>query len=127
MSSTTGPNSTSGEDSKKDTKIGAGGAVKIDLSNIKIYADDFTEEMRKKAIEVTHNAFHMNNQSDGNNKKVFSTIASRIRDHFQKHFSTSGGTTSVDQGSSNDGNDSSMDGGWSCVIGKSFGSCITHQ
>lgn len=69
--------------------------------NVQIFSEDMTEEMRLQALEVSQDAF----QITVPNEKVYSTIASRIRDSFDKNYGY----------------------GWSCIVGKSFGSCVTHE
>jgi len=67
-----------------------------------IYSEDMSDEMRSKAIEISQAAFQMT-VAKGH---VFSSIAAKIRDEFDKYY----------------------DGiGWNCVVGKAFGSSVTHE
>ena len=68
---------------------------------IHIYAEDMNEEKRNRAIEVSQEAFHMPS-IDG---KMFSNVAKVIRDDFNKLYGI----------------------GWNCVVGKAFGSYVTHE
>ena len=68
---------------------------------IQVFSADMTDEMRSHALEISYAAFQMATS----NGKVFSTIASRIRDNFDKDYGY----------------------GWNCIVGKSFGSCVTHE
>ena len=72
----------------------------ISKTNI-VYSDDMPEEMRVKALEITQSAF----QKSISKGKVYSTIATRIQESFSKDY----------------GN------GWNCIVGKSFGSSVTHE
>ena len=66
-----------------------------------VYSDDMSEDMRIKALEITQLSF----QKSISKGKVYSTIATRIQETFCKDY----------------GN------GWNCVVGKSFGSSVTHE
>eukprot|EP00586_Coscinodiscus_wailesii_P011388 CAMPEP_0172504208 /NCGR_PEP_ID=MMETSP1066-20121228/176438_1 /TAXON_ID=671091 /ORGANISM="Coscinodiscus wailesii, Strain CCMP2513" /LENGTH=107 /DNA_ID=CAMNT_0013280273 /DNA_START=113 /DNA_END=436 /DNA_ORIENTATION=+ len=66
-----------------------------------VYADDMTDEMRNQAVEIASDAF----QRTVSKGKVYGTVATRIREAFDKEFGR----------------------GWSCVVGTSFGSGVTHE
>ena len=68
---------------------------------IHVHADDMTDEMRTKALEMSQVAFQLT-ISKG---KVYSTIALRIQESFDKMFGR----------------------GWNCIVGKSFGTAVTHK
>ena len=69
--------------------------------NVHIFAEDMTEEKRKRAIEISISAF----KSTHTQGKPFSTIANVIRSDFDKVYGI----------------------GWNCVVGKAFGSYVTHE
>jgi len=69
--------------------------------NVNIFAEDMTEEMRTRAIAVSQEAF----QTKISKGKTFSTLAGTIRDKFDKDYGI----------------------GWNCVVGKAFGSYVTHE
>ena len=70
--------------------------------NIRIYAEDISEEMRNAIINITQRAF----QTTITTGKVYSTIASMIQTELDKRYPPIG---------------------WSCIVGKHFGTCVTHE
>jgi hypothetical protein len=72
------------------------------MAQVIIYSEDMTDAMRAFAIEITQAAFHMT-VAKGH---VYSTIAGKIRDEFDQAYNGIG---------------------WNCVVGKDFGSSVTHE
>ncbi len=69
--------------------------------NVHVFAEDMTDKMCEKAIEVSQEAFNTNITRG----KVYSTIASIIRQSFDKAYGK----------------------GWNVVVGRSFGALVTHE
>lgn len=69
--------------------------------NVTVFAEDVTEEVRSAAIEIAQNTF-LSTLTSG---KVFSTVAATIRGELDKKFG----------------------GNWSIIVGKSFGTMVTHE
>ena len=73
------------------------------MKNVNIFAEDINDnDTRKNVITIAQNAFN----STVITGKVCSTLAGIIRNDLQKY------TNSVN---------------WCCVVGKSFGACITQE
>ena len=70
--------------------------------NVRIYAEDISEELRNVILNITHRAF----QTTITTGKVYSTIASTIQTELDKRYAPIG---------------------WSCIVGKIFGTCVTHE
>eukprot|EP00753_Platysulcus_tardus_P010655 PLAT2935.1.p1 GENE.PLAT2935.1~~PLAT2935.1.p1 ORF type:complete len:103 (+),score=63.18 PLAT2935.1:33-311(+) len=66
-----------------------------------VYAEDMTDDMMERALQVGQEAFQLNVQGG----KVYSTIALYIKNLFDKEYGKS----------------------WNCVVGRSFGSYVTHH
>lgn len=77
-------------------------ATTSQMPQVIIYSEDMTDAMRAFAIEISQAAFSMT-VAKGH---VYSSIASKIRDEFDQYY---GGI------------------GWNCVVGKAFGSSVTHE
>ncbi len=71
-------------------------------TQISIYSEDMTDAMRAYAIEISQAAFLMT-VAKGH---VYSSIATKIRDEFDQAYNGIG---------------------WNCVVGKAFGSSVTHE
>ena len=75
------------------------------MSNEKaiVYAEDMTDEMMNEAIKTAKNAFQSssNRVSGGPYKET----AAQIRQHFDKQYGPH----------------------WNCIVGRSFGSYVTHE
>ncbi len=69
-------------------------------SHRRIFAEDVTDEMMKQAFEVAERAF----ADPKPGMSLYSGVADRIREDFDKLHGTS----------------------WNCVVGKDFGSLVTH-
>jgi dynein light chain LC8-type len=72
------------------------------MAQVVIYSEDMTDAMRAFAIEITQAAFLMT-VAKGH---VYSSIAAKIRDEFDQAYNGIG---------------------WNCVVGKDFGSSVTHE
>jgi dynein light chain LC8-type len=72
------------------------------MAQVVIYSEDMTDAMRAFAIEITQTAFLMT-VAKGH---VYSSIAAKIRDEFDQAYNGIG---------------------WNCVVGKDFGSSVTHE
>lgn len=69
--------------------------------HVRVLSEDMTEEMKQDAIEVATEAFNQALQKG----HVFTQIATQIRAHFDKEYGRP----------------------WSCIVGRSFGSYVTHR
>ncbi len=66
-----------------------------------IYAEDMTDAMMDKAVEVARTAF----QAGSTANISYTSIATHIRQNFDKDYSRS----------------------WNCVVGRHFGAYVTHE
>ncbi len=69
--------------------------------DVQVFAEDMSEDKRAKAIEVSQETF----QKLISHGKTYSNIACILRDSFVKDYGE----------------------GWNCVVGKAFGSYVTHE
>jgi len=107
---------------KKENSNAHSGSESLSKATTQIFSEDLSEEMRKQALEISQQAFFQNSISHG---KVYSTIASRIRNGLEKQDPSSGSFTSIKGKDSVE--ETFVQSGWNCIVGKSFGSCVTHE
>ena len=69
------------------------------------FAEDMTDERQAEALKITKEAFELSHNKDHRGDTQYCAIAKHIRKSF----------------------DSTHGRGWCCVVGKSFGSFVTHQ
>ena len=73
------------------------------MKNVRVYAEDINdEETRNRILGITQGAF----QTTITTGKVYSSIASLIQKDLDKRCKSSG---------------------WNCIVGKKFGTCVTHE